>query len=155
MPDSETVDALQEIYPESVTVELASGPVEMRPLSVEHLGAMSRVACVILAMLGSSEDEMVFLEARSGDLLPFLAASSGIDREKLRKAYGGHFMQLLDGALEANLDFFARRFAYLHGNKRAKLLEMLNGLGLRRYITSETADTPIASDTPPQDSGAS
>jgi hypothetical protein len=149
MPDSEMIDALQEIYPESVTVELVSGPVEMRPLTIMELGAISRAVRVIAASLNSSEDQLNFVEERAGDLVPFVAASSGIDKAELSKRYGGEFMQLFAGALDANLDFFGRCFALRYGSTGAKLVGMINGPGQPPSTTSETADIPSASDTRP------
>ena len=90
---------------------------------------------MIAASLNSGEDQLLFVEEHAADLIPFVAASSGIDKDALAQRDGGEFMQLFAGALDANNDFFARCFALRYGTTGAKIIAMIGGPGREQSTT--------------------
>ena len=143
------VTALEEIYPESVSVTLRSGPVTLRPLTIMEFGAINRAVRVIAAALNEGPDMLAYAEQHAHDLIPFVAASSGKSAEELAQLYGGDFLTLFVAALDANTDFFARCAAVRFGATGIKLSQLLiAGLGPAPSTTSDATATPSANATP-------
>ena len=142
------VSALEEIYPESVTVTLRSGPVTLRPLTIMEFGALNRAVRVVAAALNEGPDMLDYVQEHAADLIPFVAAASGKPAEDLTRMYGGDFLTLFIAALDANADFFGRCAALRFGTTGVRLIQLITGPGPAQSTTSADTGTPNANATP-------
>jgi hypothetical protein len=148
MADSETVDALEEIYPTPITVEIASGAVEMRALGIKHLGDITRGLHVVAQILNGGEHALTYVQEHADDLLPFVAAASGLDKDALIALPGADFIKLFGGAFRANRDYFFQCADLHYGGLGIDLVRTFPGRGPAPSTTSKTAAIPSASLTP-------
>jgi len=148
MPDSETVDALEEIYPRSITVELASEAVKMQPLGIKHLYEIGRAIHLVAEIFNGGELALAYIQEHSADLIPVVAASSGKDEAAIAAMPGGDCLKLFGGAFRANRGFFFEYADLRYGLLGADLMKTFTGTGAAPSTTSKTADTPSASPIP-------